>query len=72
MDIKILKEDFENASREYSAFCDALFNKYKDAPLMCCILGHLNRLADDYYQSMIRIYRSGMTLDETLRLEKGV
>lgn len=67
----ILAEDFVNASNEYTTFCDAMLGRYEDDPIMYCLIGNLNRLANEYYTAMIKIYRAGMTLDEALHLEKG-
>lgn len=66
---EILAEDFVKASNEYGAFCNALWELYEDDPIMTCLLGKLNELADDYYKAMIRIYDAGMTLDEALKIK---
>lgn len=67
---ELLAEAFVNASVEYEAFCNALFDNYEDDPIMCCLLRELNELASDYYQSIIRVYDAGMTLDEAVKLQK--
>lgn len=69
---EVLTEDFINASNEYNAFCNALWDLYEDDPIMMCLLGKLNELAGDYYKSIIHIYNAGMTLDEALHLKIGV
>ena len=66
MSKETLAEDFTNASNEYDAFCNALWDLYEDDPIMTCLLGKLNELAGDYYKSMMRVYNAGMTLDEVL------
>lgn len=69
---EILAEEFVNASNEYEKFCNALWELYEDDPIMTCLLGELNILAGNYYNSMNRLYEAGMTLDEASHLEKGI
>lgn len=69
---EILVEDFVNASNEYDDFCNALWKLYEDDPIMTCLLERLNELAGNYYNSMLRIYDAGMTLDKALNLKKGI
>lgn len=68
MDKKILAEDFANASNAYSAFQGAMMEMFDGDPVMSCLIGNLNKLADEYYKVMVRIYAAGMTLDEVLKL----
>jgi hypothetical protein len=64
---ELLAEEFMNASKEYSKFQGAMLECCEDNPIMECLIGQLNKLANDYYMSIISIYRSGMTLDEVLK-----
>lgn len=63
---EILAEDFMNASREYTAFHEAMMKIFDSDPIMLCLLGNLCRLADNYYMAMMNVYQNGYTLDEIL------
>lgn len=63
---EILVENFENASKEYTDLQGAMMEMFEDNPIMSCLVGSLNRLADDYYMAMMDVYQNGYTLDEIL------
>lgn len=71
MSIAILKEDFEDASKEYSRFQNALLDKFKNDPIMENAIGHLNELACAYSDAKLAIYQAGLTLDEVLNYGKS-
>ncbi len=64
---EILAENFMNASKKYTDLQEALLDKFEDDPIMSCLIGSLNMLANDYYMSMMDVYQNGYTLDEVLR-----
>lgn len=64
---EILAENFRNASNDYSTFSNALMERFEADPIMTCLLSHLHQLAQDYYYSMMDIYKNGHTVDEVLR-----
>lgn len=63
---EILKENFENASNEYCTFQTAMMDTFKDDPIMSCLIGNLNKLADAYCMAMIDVYKNGYTIDDML------
>lgn len=68
---ELLVEDFVNASKEYTDFCNAMCDRFEDDPIMSCLIGNLNRLANEYYMAIVRIYENDMTLDEVIHIQKG-
>ncbi len=68
---EIVAENFMNASKEYTDLQGALLEMFKDDPIMSCLIGSLNRLADDYYMAMMAVYQKGYTMDEVLKLQEN-
>lgn len=68
---EILAENFENASREYSSFQNALMENFEDDPIMSCLIGNLHKLADAYYMAMMDVYQNGYTMDEIMGRTNG-
>lgn len=68
---EILAENFENASREYSSFQNALMENFEDDPIMSCLIWNLHKLADAYYMAMMDVYQNGYTMDEIMGRTNG-
>ncbi len=66
---EILAENFKNASKGYTDLQGALLEMFEEDPIMSCLIGRLNRLADDYYTAMMAVYHNGYTMDEVLGMD---
>lgn len=67
---EMLAEDFMNASKAYTDLQGAMMEMFDNDPIMSCLLGSLNRLANDYHTAILKIYRAGLTLDEAMKLNE--
>lgn len=71
MNKEILAENFINASKQYSELSNAMQDRYKDDPILACLIRNLNSRAHEYYMSIMRIYDAGLTVDEVLKLDQN-